>query len=64
LSNPPVVKVVVKRRFNACPERVFDAWLDRNLIGQWMFGPKLRDFERAHRNKRTPTAMTAASQSA
>jgi uncharacterized protein YndB with AHSA1/START domain len=37
------VEVVISRRFAAAPERVFDAWLDPVLIGQWMFGPRLRD---------------------
>jgi uncharacterized protein YndB with AHSA1/START domain len=37
------MKVVVKRRFNASAQRVFDAWLDRDRIGQWMFGPRVRD---------------------
>jgi uncharacterized protein YndB with AHSA1/START domain len=38
-------KVAVIRRFNAAPERVFDAWLDPEMLGQWMFGPAVRDEE-------------------
>jgi uncharacterized protein YndB with AHSA1/START domain len=37
--------VMVTRRFDAAPERVFDAWLSPELIGRWMFGPALRDEE-------------------
>lgn len=29
--------VRVMRRFNASPERVFDAWLDRQNAGKWLF---------------------------
>jgi len=39
----PVVRVT--RRFDAAPGRVFDAWLDAEMIGRWMFGPSLRDEE-------------------
>lgn len=39
------VHVRVERRFDASPERVFDAWLDPEMIGRWMFGPALRDEE-------------------
>ena len=39
------VGVRVTRRFSAAPERVFDAWLDPEVIGRWMSGPALRDQE-------------------
>jgi uncharacterized protein YndB with AHSA1/START domain len=42
--NEPVI-VRVKHRFNAPPDRVFDAWLDREKLGKWMFGPGVRDEE-------------------
>src|SRR5215510_11160287 len=41
----PNVKVSVTRHFDAPPERVFDAWLDPEMIGKWMFGPALREEE-------------------
>lgn len=41
----PPITVCVIQRFKVSPERVFDAWLDPQLIGQWMFGPNLRDEE-------------------
>jgi uncharacterized protein YndB with AHSA1/START domain len=37
----PVVRVT--RRFDATPERVFDAWLDPAMIGRFMLGPALRE---------------------
>jgi uncharacterized protein YndB with AHSA1/START domain len=39
------VTVRVTHNFRAAPERVFDAWLDPALIGQWMFGLGGRDEE-------------------
>lgn len=41
----PNVKVSVTRHFDASPERVFDALLDPEMIGKWMFGPALREEE-------------------
>lgn len=45
MNSQPNVRVRVARRFNTSPERVFDAWLDPKLIGQWMFGEALREEE-------------------
>lgn len=42
------IRVVVTRRFEVAPERVFDAWLKRDSIEQWMFGPLVRDEEIVH----------------
>jgi uncharacterized protein YndB with AHSA1/START domain len=39
------VKARVTRRLNVSPESAFDAWLDPEMIGRWMFGPALRDEE-------------------
>jgi uncharacterized protein YndB with AHSA1/START domain len=45
VSSAQDLSVVVTHRFAASPERVFDAWLDPALIGQWMFGPAVREEE-------------------
>jgi uncharacterized protein YndB with AHSA1/START domain len=37
--------VIVHRSFNVSPERVFDAWLDSEAIGKWMFGPAVHNEE-------------------
>jgi len=37
--------VRVTRRFHVPPGQVFDAWLDPEMIGRWMFGPNVRDEE-------------------
>ncbi|PTY05161.1 ATPase [Opitutaceae bacterium EW11] len=41
MSKP--VCAVVQRQFPVPAERVYDAWLDPNLLGRWMFGPNVRD---------------------
>jgi uncharacterized protein YndB with AHSA1/START domain len=46
MPTPPQARVT--RSFTASAERVFDAWLDSALIGQWMFGPALREEEVLH----------------
>jgi uncharacterized protein YndB with AHSA1/START domain len=33
------------RQFAVSPERVFDAWLDSDAIGRWMFGSAVREEE-------------------
>ncbi|MFT3668196.1 MAG: SRPBCC family protein [Pseudoxanthomonas sp.] len=42
-STPDTVDVTVHRAFPVPAERVFDAWLTPRLLGQWMFGPGVRD---------------------
>ncbi|MET0814548.1 MAG: SRPBCC family protein, partial [Pseudoxanthomonas sp.] len=37
------IEVRVTRYFEASPERVFDAWLVPRTLGQWMFGPRVRE---------------------
>lgn len=45
MTSQQPIRVTVQHRFRASPERVFDAWLDADKLGQWMFGPSLRDEE-------------------
>ena len=40
---PAIVRV--KHWFGAAPESVFDAWLDADMIGRFMFGSDLRGEE-------------------
>lgn len=37
MAGEPLVTLRVTRRFSAAPERVFDAWLDPDTAGQWLF---------------------------
>lgn len=37
------VQAVVVHRFSVPAERVFDAWLDPQMLGRWMFGPDVRE---------------------
>ena len=45
MQDNKTISVRVTRRFDFPAERVFDAWLDGDMIGRWMFGPALRDEE-------------------
>ncbi|MFP2960461.1 SRPBCC domain-containing protein [Myxococcus sp. 1LA] len=45
MSSSQSVQVRVTRQFNASPERVFDAWLKPEMVGQWMIGSAVRDEE-------------------
>lgn len=39
------IKVIVEKEFDAPAEKVFDAWLDLEMLSRWMFGPDVRDEE-------------------
>jgi uncharacterized protein YndB with AHSA1/START domain len=43
MSEPAIVRIA--RSFDAPAETVFDAWLDTEQLGRWMFGPRVRDEE-------------------
>lgn len=45
MSHPTPVQARVTQHFAVPAERVFEAWLTPELIGQWMFGPALREEE-------------------
>lgn len=40
---PSKIHVTVSRTFDVPPDRVFSAWLVPRMLGQWMFGPRVRD---------------------
>ncbi|MFY1825309.1 SRPBCC family protein [Myxococcus fulvus] len=42
------VQVQLTRLFAASAERVFDAWLNPETLGRWMWGPGVRDEEVLH----------------
>ena len=39
----PVVRIT--RHLKVSPKRIYDAWLDRGMIGRWIFGPAVKDEE-------------------
>ena len=40
---PGNIDVTVSRTFDVPPDRVFSAWLVPRMLGQWMFGPRVRE---------------------
>ena len=37
MTNPPLTSMRMTRRFDASPERVFDAWLNPDVAAKWLF---------------------------
>lgn len=54
----PVTRVRIVRRFHAAPERVFDAWLDPRIAGQWLFATALRPVARVSIDARAGGAFS------
>ena len=46
------MKVCVAQRYNAPPERVFDAWLDPAVAGAWLFATASRPLARVEIDRR------------
>lgn len=42
-DEPEKIHVSVTRAFAVPPDRVFSAWLVPRMLGQWMFGSRVRD---------------------
>jgi uncharacterized protein YndB with AHSA1/START domain len=47
----------VTRKFEASPERVFDAWLDPDIAGKWLFATESRPITRARIDARVGGAF-------
>ena len=45
MNNPATLEARVSYVFKAPAEKVFTAWLDPVMVGQWMFGPAVREEE-------------------
>jgi len=52
MSTETKVTVRVTRRFDAAPERVFDAWLDAGTARRWMFATETGQMVRAETDPR------------
>lgn len=60
MSGPSCARIRVTRRFRAPPERVFDAWLDPETAGLWLFATALQPMARVKIDARVGGAFCFA----
>ena len=53
MDTPPFVEIRLAQRFDAPAERVFDAWIDPAVAGQWLFATASRPVPRVEIDART-----------
>lgn len=58
MSTEPTIQVRVTRRYDAAPERVFDAWLDAEKAAVWMFATPTGEMVRAETDARVGGRFT------
>lgn len=51
MADAPVL-IQIRRRFDVSPERVFDAWLDLDMVKRFMFSPETGTLVRAEMDPR------------
>lgn len=50
MSSDQAAVARISRYVGVSPDRVYDAWLNPDLLGRWMFGPEVREEKILHLN--------------
>lgn len=61
-SQPATIEIVVTRHFDAPPELVFDAWLDPQRVGHWLFATPTGEMKRVELDARVGGEFVIAEQ--